>query len=63
MSRTRIMPCTCVHHEQDRMHDGMRVFNEIKRQLGHPIEYRCTVCRKVQEGAYAQGEEKDDDQA
>ena len=44
---TKIVKCTCVHAEQDRLHGaGMRVANACAAKAGS-LEHRCTVCSKV----------------
>ena len=48
---TKIMPCTCTHSAQDRLHGpGKRVHNSYEKV---PAGWRCAVC----------GPEKGDKQA
>lgn len=41
---TKILPCTCIHEDQDKMYGkGRRVHNRIETK-GKFVGYACTVC-------------------
>lgn len=44
--QTMILPCSCVHKAQDRLHgSGKRVCNALKSTGPGDEKYRCTVCK------------------
>jgi hypothetical protein len=44
----RILPCTCVHPQQDQIHGtGNRVHNYALKHNNGTGGYRCTVCKNL----------------
>ena len=59
MSDTKIMPCTCDHPAQDRLHGPGRRVHNYGPKAARDGGWRCTVCGSEKAGSAGKAEKKE----